>query len=128
MIDTFYLFQPAYLHDEQEYVAEVVFNGVVGECIFNLIVNQIPPANYIDLEGDSPKVVREGECVSMSVEVVGDITFGAGDFDWNHGPAQLDQNVNFENPRFTLTDGGKTFQVSNGNSYFNRINKLILFK
>ena len=92
-------------------MAEVVFNGVVGECHFILVVNEIPPANYIDLEGDSPKVVREGECATMSVEVIGDIKFGADDFDWNHGPAALDENVNFGDARFTLSDDGKTLQV-----------------
>ena len=46
---------------------EVVYEGVVGGCLFDLIVNPVPPKNLIDLVGDSPVVVKEGECATLSV-------------------------------------------------------------
>ena len=53
--------------DDNEYIAEVIYNGVVGQCTFDLVVNPIPAINYIDIDGESPRVVRETECQTMSV-------------------------------------------------------------
>ena len=44
-----------------------MFNGVVGECKFDMVVIPVPAANYIDIDGESPKVVIRGECQTMSV-------------------------------------------------------------
>ena len=44
-----------------------MFNGVVGECKFDMVVIPIPPADYIDIDGESPRVVMMGECQTMSV-------------------------------------------------------------
>ena len=72
--------QPAYKHDDNDYVAEIVFNGVVGECRFDVVVEPIPPADYIDIDGDSPRVVKMGECQTLSVSV-GWQSWGADKFD-----------------------------------------------
>lgn len=53
--------------NENDYVCEIVFNGVVGECRFDMNVIPKPTTNLIDLDGDSPRVVKEGDCQTMSV-------------------------------------------------------------
>ena len=63
--------QPAYKHDDDDYMAEIVFNGVTGECRFDVVVEPVPPADYIDLDGESPRVVMMGECQTLSVSVEG---------------------------------------------------------
>ena len=40
---------------------------MVGECKFDMVVIPVPAANYIDIDGESPKVVIRGECQTMSV-------------------------------------------------------------
>ena len=62
--------QPAQITDENDYVAEVTYNGVVGSCNFDLDVSPVPLKNLIDLEGDSPKIVKEGDCQTLSVSTV----------------------------------------------------------
>ena len=59
--------QPANLLDDNQYVAEVIFNGVVGECTFDFTVKPKPSKNLIDLDGDSPRVVKDGDCQTLSV-------------------------------------------------------------
>ena len=44
-----------------------MFNGVTGECRFDVVVEPVPPANYIDIDGESPRVVMMGECQTLSV-------------------------------------------------------------
>ena len=46
---------------------EIVYEGVVGACLFELIVNPVPPKKLIELVGESPVVVKEGECATLSV-------------------------------------------------------------
>ena len=62
--------QRAQITDENDYVAEVTYNGVVGSCKFDLDVSPVPLKNLIDLEGDSPKIVKEGDCQTLSVSTV----------------------------------------------------------
>ena len=40
---------------------------MVGECTFDFVVKPKPTKNYIDLDGDSPRVVKDGECQTLSV-------------------------------------------------------------
>lgn len=54
------------LADEGSYSVEILYEGVVGTCDFHLTVNQFT-VNIIDIDGESPRVVREGDCQTMSV-------------------------------------------------------------
>ena len=49
----------------------MIYKGVTGECTFKLIVNPKPPKSLIELDGDSPKIVKEGDCVKLSVRISG---------------------------------------------------------
>merc|ERR1712176_128491 len=100
---------PAYAHDDNDYVAEIVFNGVVGECRFDVVVTPVPPADYIDIDGESPRVVMMGECKTLSVKIVSDDKFKAEDFKWTKG--NINKPVDFEDDKFKLKDGGKTLEV-----------------
>ena len=103
---------PADLTDGNSYICEVIFNGVVGQCDFKLAVNPVPDANYIDLDGDSPKEVKEGECATMSVKVATDFKdsdFKEEDFKWRHNPGQIPLEI--DSGKYTLSNGGKTLKV-----------------
>ncbi|XP_063676879.1 SCO-spondin-like [Bolinopsis microptera] len=100
---------PAQITDENDYVAEVIYNGVVGACKFDLDVIPVPPKNLIELEGDSPKTVKEGDCQTLSVNVIGDGDFSAEDFTWASG--LVDTAVDFSNDKFTLLQGGKSLKI-----------------
>ena len=60
--------QPISLSDANNYVAEVVYKGVTAECRFELIVNQFT-VDIIDIDGESPRVVKEGDCQTLSVSL-----------------------------------------------------------
>ncbi|XP_063690218.1 uncharacterized protein LOC134822883 isoform X2 [Bolinopsis microptera] len=100
---------PVYKHDDNDYKTEIVFNGVVGECTFDMVVIPVPAIDYIDIDGESPRVVIKGECQTMSVRILSDDEFEAENFNWFMGPA--DKPVDFEGGKFTLQDGGKTLKV-----------------
>ena len=55
-------------------MAEVVHKGVVGECRFELVVNEFT-VDIIDIDGESPRVVKEGDCQTMSVSYYVTIIF-----------------------------------------------------
>ena len=40
---------------------------MVGECTFDFVVKPKPSKNYIDLDGESPRVVKDGECQTLKV-------------------------------------------------------------
>ncbi|XP_063676239.1 uncharacterized protein LOC134812668 isoform X1 [Bolinopsis microptera] len=102
---------PANLLDDNDYVTEIIFNGVVGECTFDFVVKPKPTKNYIDLDGDSPRVVKDGECQTLSVKVNGDLDFKTKDFVWTKGVA--DAAVDFDDKDFSILDGGKTIKICN---------------
>ena len=56
--------------DGGKYTAEVTYNGAVGTCSFNLVVNPVAPIDIIDIDGDSPLYVLEGDCKELKVNLV----------------------------------------------------------
>ncbi|XP_063689126.1 IgGFc-binding protein-like [Bolinopsis microptera] len=101
--------KPIKLADANDYVAEVMYNGVVGECRFELIVNQFT-VDIIDIDGESPRVVKEGDCQTMSVKVVNsDFDLSFDDFVWTKG--LTDKEIDFNSEKYTKKNGGKTIEV-----------------
>ena len=63
---------------------------MVGTCSFELIVKKFT-VDIIDIDGESPRVVKEGDCQTMSVSKCGD-----QQFQWATSSA-FEKNINCEN-------------------------------
>ena len=95
--------------NEGSYVTEIVYNGVVGTCNFELLVNPYT-VELIDIDGDSPQVVKEGACVTLKVKVVSEteLDLEPEDFIWAH--AELGTEIEFGD-RIKKTKDGKHIEV-----------------
>ena len=100
---------PVEIGDATDYVAEVLYKGIVGTCQFTLIVEEESPVSLIDIIGDSPKTVKEGECITMSVEVNPETTveLSANDFTWKIGPGAEKP----DGKRVKVSDDGKSITI-----------------
>ncbi|KAL5263402.1 hypothetical protein ACHWQZ_G008688 [Mnemiopsis leidyi] len=106
--------EPINLSDANNYVAEVVYKGVTAECRFELVVNEFT-VDIIDIDGESPRVVKEGDCQTLSVKVVNtDFELNFQDFVWTFG--QTGDDIDFDSDKFTKKNGGKTIEVCDADS------------
>ena len=99
--------------DGTDYIAEVVYHGVNGSCQFSLNVKEQSP--LIDLVGDSTKIVTEGDCITLSVELhpgTVAVETSAENFKW----LTLTGKEELIDDRFNISGNGKSLTLCNAQS------------